>query len=149
MLELKPKIPQKYINRFWTYVDKTDDCWHWLGSQNNVWGYGQFGIQGKTWRAHRLAYLLETGDLPNILDHLCRNRLCVNPAHLESVTQKENVMRGLGITSKNSKKVNCWRGHPLSGGNLYITPMGHRNCKLCRNLSVIRYRDKQRSIAWT
>lgn len=83
--------------RFWRLVDKTDSCWLWLGAQNGK-GYGRFTLSGRNgWKrsAHRYAYELLVGPIAAglDLDHLCRNRLCVNPEHLEPVTRRENLRR--------------------------------------------------------
>ena len=85
--------------RFWAKVEKTSDinaCWNWLGAKTK--GYGNFsygGRGGKTVRAHRFSYILINGPIPDglALDHLCRNTLCVNPAHLEAVTDRVNFLR--------------------------------------------------------
>lgn len=81
-------------DRFWAYVDKTDDCWVWTGYK--LRGYGQLQVKGKTQKAHRVAYELEVGLIPDglVLDHLCRNRACVRPTHLEAVRQSTNAQRG-------------------------------------------------------
>lgn len=88
------------LARFWAKVDRHEGgCWVWMGGVNRK-GYGQFGVltaEGVVgYRAHRLAYELEVGAIPPgmVLDHLCRNRRCVNPDHLEPVSDSENVRRG-------------------------------------------------------
>lgn len=139
------EIAQKRLTEFWDNVEKTDGCWYWRGYTNKRWGYGYSSIQGKLWRVHRFVYTLLVGDIPEglHLDHLCKNRICVNPNHLEPVTNKENVLRGDGLTAVNARKQVCIRGHNLSGNNLYITPSGHRNCKECLKLSRSSYRARQ------
>lgn len=118
--------------RFWEKVDKTDTCWLWIGyvSRN---GYGQFTISGKHYYAHRVAYELETGPIPEGLqiDHLCRVRSCVNPSHLEPVTARENTLRGEGPAAKEALRTHCPYGHEYAGENLYFTPKGYRQCKKC------------------
>lgn len=81
--------------RFWAKVNKTETCWLWLACTNH--GYGYFGFQGRNKRAHRLAYEWANGKIPDglTLDHLCRVRHCIRPDHLEVVTNKENILRGL------------------------------------------------------
>jgi hypothetical protein len=88
--------------RFWGHVHKTDLCWIWTAHRNPL-GYGQFRPKGKqTVRAHRFAYELLLGPIPEgmTLDHLCRNTRCVNPDHLEPVTAIENYRRGLACRRK-------------------------------------------------
>ena len=124
--------------RFWAKVNKTDTCWLWTAAAPN--GYGQIGAGGKTLRAHRVAYEMLVGPIPEglQLDHLCRVTLCVNPNHLEPVTNRENVLRGESPLAKKARQTECLRGHPLSGANLYTYPNGNRRCKICRNESLKR-----------
>ena len=89
--------------RFWAKVNKTDTCWLWTASKN--WGgYGSFRVNKKKVTAHRYSYEIYKGKIPNglQLDHLCRNRACVNPEHHEPVTNRENVVRGKIVTDKKS-----------------------------------------------
>jgi hypothetical protein len=120
--------------RFWKKVRKTDSCWLWVGCILKA-GYGQFALPGgKRLYAHRICYEIYKGKIPKglVLDHLCRVPSCVNPDHLEAVTMKVNILRGETITSMNSKKIHCLRGHKLSGKNLYHAPGDtRRRCRLC------------------
>jgi hypothetical protein len=89
-----PTFEQRLVERFWAKVDKTDDCWIWTGYVDRWTGYGQIGVggrQNKDW-THRVAYRLMNGPIPDgmTIDHRCRNRVCVNPAHLRAVTMKQN-----------------------------------------------------------
>ena len=88
--------------RFWSHVDITEDCWLWTASTN--FGYGQFYAHKRNYRPHRYAYELLVGEVPDglVLDHLCRVRHCVNPAHLEPVTHRTNINRGV----RNINKIN-------------------------------------------
>lgn len=90
-----PKEPIPIAARFWARVDRTDTCWLWRGALDRH-GYGRVGVGGtRTALAHRVAYMLAVGPIPDgfVLDHLCRIRACVNPAHLEPVTQVVNLER--------------------------------------------------------
>ncbi|MEU6204615.1 HNH endonuclease signature motif containing protein [Micromonospora musae] len=90
---------------------------------------------GRTINAHRAAYYLFVGEVAEglELDHLCRQRRCVNPNHLEPVTGRENVLRGVGLTAKNATKTHCPRGHELAPGNLVPSQLkrGYRSCLRC------------------
>lgn len=116
-------------------------CWEWNTCQNEN-GYGYFGLKGRNWRSHRFSYLIHVGDLmPNlIIDHLCNNKLCCNPVHLEQITQSENIRRGNSFIAQQARQTHCKRGHPLSGTNLYITPDKRRNCRICRKLNAILHK---------
>lgn len=113
-------------DRFWAKVDKSGECWLWRGTVDDH-GYGRMGVAYRSVLAHRLAYELVIGPIPVglTLDHLCRVRLCVNPAHLEPVTQSENVKRG-GY----SLKTHCPQGHPYDEANTYRSKTG-RVCRAC------------------
>lgn len=132
--------------KFFDKVDKsssTAGCWLWLGSFVNN-GYGRFKHGGKTYMAHRVSFELAGGTIPAglELDHLCRNRGCVNPAHLEVVTSRTNVLRGETVVRTNAEKTHCLKGHPLSGDNLFIRSDGRRRCRTCERASQQRLRSK-------
>lgn len=122
------------IEDFWNNVEKTDNCWNYLLYKSKK-GYGQFSWKGKLVNAHKFSYELINSKVPDgmTLDHLCRNRKCVNPKHLEIVTRTENVMRGEGVCAKNKRKTHCKRGHKLSGSNLRLDKDG-RHCRTCEKM---------------
>jgi hypothetical protein len=118
--------------RFWRRVDRTspDGCWNWTGALNAA-GYGAVGCNNKVLRTHRVAYELLVGPIPEglQLDHLCRNRACCNPAHLEPVTNRENWMRGQHRVAK-FQRGECQRGHDQAT-HTYTRPSGVSYCRQC------------------
>lgn len=126
-------------------------CWIWLGGKhmrNGVpTGYGHFNVDKKRHYVHRWAYAHFVGPIPEgmTIDHACHNRddacpggitclhrACVNPAHLEAVTNRVNVLRGKGSAAVRARTTHCPRGHALEGDNLYVDPSGHRRCRACQ-----------------
>lgn len=104
-----------------------------------------FWYKEKNTKAHRAAYELLIAPIPNdkVIDHLCRNPSCVNPDHLEVVTQRENILRGIGPSAIHARKTHCPRGHPYSGDNLYISPNRQRRCRTCQRQCQIKRRKKK------
>jgi hypothetical protein len=128
---------------FWDNVAiNENDCWLWRAA-NDRDGYGRW----KHRLAHRVAYEMQFGKIPAGLeiDHLCRARACVNPAHLEAVLHRTNVLRGEGWAARNGRKEFCIHGHRLSAENMYVHRNGSRHCRLCNLEAVRRHRKKQRS----
>ena len=131
--------------RFWSKVaESPSGCWLWTAGQNGV-GYGSYYLDGRQALAHRLAYEEMCGAIPDglPLDHICRNRACVNPEHLEPVTQRVNNLRGVGCFAQNAAKDRCKNGHPLSGPNLMRRGKdGSRRCRTCNREAVARWRER-------
>lgn len=125
--------PEKVAANFFSKVVVVEcGCWEWQGGVNDK-GYGLFNGDGERY-AHRWSYksfVGETEPFPMTIDHLCRNRACVNPNHLQQITNKENVLRGEGRTSKNAKKTHCLKGHLYDEENTIRTKPGHRRCAEC------------------
>lgn len=122
--------------RLFERVTKTSTCWVFTGRLRNGYGLiGEGGKGGRTRSAHRVAYELLVGPIPDglVIDHLCRNRACVNPSHLQPVTQRVNVHRGLAPAAKNAVLTVCQKGlHDLVDSNVCIDE-GKRRCRTCRN----------------
>jgi hypothetical protein len=123
-------------------VGITPGCWEWLGYKEPQ-GYGRVG---RNKAAHRVVYELLVGPIPEglTLDHLCRNRGCVNPAHLEPVPRGENVLRGATITARAKAAQTCPSGHPYEGENLYVYPRGARGCRACNREANRKYRARRK-----
>jgi len=130
--------------RFWAKVVKDGPipshrpdlgpCWTWTGTIHGATGYGYFSLDhSHPVGAHRIAYELTIGPLGNaIVDHLCRNRACPNPTHLEPVTYRENLVRGpTTIAAQNLAKTHCPHGHSYDEVNTYIWRDGSRHCRAC------------------
>ena len=141
--------------RFWPRVNKDGSipadrpdlgkCWLWIGRCNDD-GYGLISVEYDMQRAHRVSYEMAMGPIPGgfDIDHLCRVRSCVNPAHLEPVTRQTNLLRGFTIPAYHAQKTHCPRGHPYSGCNLYIGKDGSRRCRTC-NCEWQRHLRRRRS----
>jgi hypothetical protein len=127
-------------------------CWHWTGSITAS-GYGQvwFGAHGRAF-AHRASYETFIGPIPTGLqiDHLCRVRHCVNPDHLEPVTQRVNILRGVSFAADQARRTHCPAGHAYDGDNLVTsTDRGKhcRYCRTCKNATARGWRSRRKAQA--
>lgn len=141
------------IERFWSKVDKNGPipeyrpelgpCWRWRFGRSKA-GYGTYRLRGLTEYAHRISYELLIGPIPAglTLDHLCRVRHCVNPAHLEAVSIQVNVSRRIDIN-----KSHCVHGHPYTPENAYVSPRGMRQCRACIRRRSAEYKARKQAAA--
>lgn len=131
--------------RFWTKVqrDGLNNCWEWQ-AYRSADGYGIFQWhRTKAEKAHRTAWILTHGAIPEglVVDHLCRNRGCVNPRHMELVTSVENTKRGREVTTE------CPHGHEYTPDNVLYTSQGYRYCRTCKNERVRRKYHEAKALA--
>jgi hypothetical protein len=127
-------VSQQRIAQFWARVDKRGDCWI-FDTVSRAEGYGSFSLKSKQIGAHRFAYIITHGSIPKgaHIDHLCRVRACVNPDHLQAVSQKLNMARGQGASAQNALKARCKRGHVFDEANTLLTGEGlYRRCRACK-----------------
>jgi hypothetical protein len=132
------------LNRLENFTEKVTEsgCWIWTKALNEL-GYARISYLGKSWFAHRVAYIAKHGNIPEgtVIDHTCRTRCCVNPNHLEAVTQSENVRRGLrGRMNPQRQATQCKNGHEYDDSNTYWRKNGTRMCLACK-----QNREKNRS----
>ncbi len=140
--------PTPILDRLMSHIEINPNtgCWEWTASTNK--GYGQININQKMVQVHRLMYELKRGPIPPglDLDHLCRVARCANPEHLEPVTHRENLLRGIGWSGVNSRKTHCKNGHPLSDDNVIWRNGRHgRECRICRLESKRREFQRNRA----
>lgn len=147
-----------------------EGCWEWIRQRRTDVGYGRFFYQGKVRLAHRFSYEMHVGPIPSgyELDHLCRNRACIRPDHLEPVTHSENARRGMvarGLTAKVPPRpepkrkrgpnlivnTHCRKGHEYTDENTYRVPNRRgnpRRCRICLRMAQEKERAKFRPLAW-
>jgi hypothetical protein len=113
--------------RFYAKVEFSDGCWNWKGAKNSR-GYGSFSVAGKTILVHRISVVLSGREIPDglLIDHICRNKSCVNPGHLRVATFKENAENTAAV-----EKTHCKHGHEYTPANT-IRKTGFRNCRTCQ-----------------
>lgn len=131
---MRGPMPRPLEAKIWNYVRQTATCWLWTASTNK--GYALLKDGRKNIAIHRWMYEHFVGPIPDglDLDHLCRVRHCVNPAHLEAVTRGVNVLRGATVAAENGYKTHCIRGHEFTPENTWINTdqFVHRSCKQCQ-----------------
>ena len=134
------------VERFWAKVQKSAGCWEWIaGKDKDGYGLHHVAVGKSPARAHRFSYELVNGPITDGLhiDHLCRNRACVRPDHLEPVTCRENLLRGDGFAATNAAKTHCPKGHEYTPENTYVRKR-MRSCRECkRQKDRERYRAKK------
>lgn len=141
--QMRQAVSTTDLQRFWRKVLITDGCWEWLAHERGK-GYGGFRFGGRHLYAHRFSYWLEN-ELPDdlMIDHLCRNRICIRPSHLRLVTARVNALENsVSVGALNVLKTVCHKGHALAGYNLYITPAGFRHCRACKIARQRRWRRR-------
>jgi hypothetical protein len=122
------------------YLVSDTGCWVWQASVDRD-GYGNFSIKRKWVSAHRYSYTTHIGPIPDdlVIDHLCKNPSCVNPEHLEAVSQRTNILRGNTIQARRAAITHCPQGHEYTADNTYIDKRNSRHCRACKRE---RYRVK-------
>lgn len=139
------RLPQRVWDKI--QVNPATGCWEWTAYVRPD-GYGRIGWEGNLQYSHRLVYMSLVGKIPiqKQIDHLCRNRRCCAPHHLEAVTPSENATRGEVGGHWQRKVTHCPKGHPYSGSNLYTAARGSRGCKSCIKATRMRYLQRKKNV---
>mgnify|MGYP001602375148 FL=1 len=146
-----PLIPESFLAKinFNGPIWHQSPCWLWTGEKNGG-GYGYFYVSILPRRktgAHRYLYGVLRGPFPSGMqsDHLCRNHSCVNPEHIEPVSRRTNILRGVGPTALHARQTHCIYSHPLDEANTYITPQGVRQCRACNRRRNREYEARRKA----
>ena len=133
------------FDRLMAKVSDTENCWTWVGSKHPA-GYGQMWNGVRVEQAHRISFRIFNGEIPAgfEIDHICRNRGCVNPDHLRAVTHRENMRASDALMGVNARKTSCKRGHPLAGDNLFVSVQGARQCRECLRMHARNARSRRK-----
>ena len=159
LLNEPSEVREKIAATFWRYARPSQDgCWAWSAGFSRS-GYGKMYLcepgRRVSLTAGRIGYELLVGEIPEglMLDHLCRNRGCVNPKHLEPVTNQENARRGIGgraASERALKRTHCFNGHEYTPeNNYYRKKTGFRICRICVRISNKVWRDKLKASGWS
>lgn len=141
----RPGLRERLLGK--AVINRETGCWEWVGAKS-VNGYGQFGIGGFRRIAHRVSYELLEGPIGDglVLDHLCRVRHCINPAHLEPVTQRENLLRSpIALPTVLAAKTHCPAGHEYASENLRARQGKGRECRSCKREHDRAYKARKRA----
>ena len=144
MVTLKTNTYERLLAR--SVLDPVTDCILWKGTISKK-GYGSLSINDRMRSVHRVAYELFSGQVEDglVLDHLCRNRACLNANHLEPVTLAENNLRGVGFMAVHARKTHCPHGHPYDEKNTQMKN-GARRCRTCISIENRRYRERWKAV---